>query len=88
VTPDQIQLLDFIRSEIELRGTAPSYTRLADVFGCRGRGGMHDRVSRLVEAGQLVRERGRIRLPGVPNLAAVPIGALRAEIARRERAGG
>lgn len=86
MTQRQKKLLDFIRDRIEATGVAPSYTEMAAAIGTSSRTTPHDIVQRLIADGHLVRRADRrhrgIELPG-PNLAAVPIANLKAEIARR-----
>jgi SOS-response transcriptional repressor LexA len=88
MSPLRLEVLDFVREELAATGCAPSYRAIQRRFGMGSPSNAHAAVSRLVEAGLLVRSPGRdrgLRLPGA-DLRAVPSESLRAELARREAA--
>lgn len=87
MTPHQANLLEFVRSQIEIYGVSPSYAEMAHALGVRSRSMVVAVVKALIRDGHLRRAakgqpRG-LRLPGV-NLRIVTTAALVAELERRE----
>lgn len=88
MTPDQLRLFDFIRESIVGNGVAPTFQEMARAMGRRNRASVHHMVDRLVQAGLLLRERGRPRglsLPSAPDVATISTERLEAELRRRGR---
>lgn len=89
MTPRQVKLLDFVRSQIEETGCAPTYAEMAATIGGT-RSNAHMTIAYLIRQGQLKRtqagERNLALVAPYRSLGDVPTNALRAELARRETA--
>lgn len=87
MTELQLRILDFIRRRIEATGLAPIYDEIAAEMGTKSRGAAHSLVQTLIRDGLLEKTAAgarNLRLPGVPDLVAVPTPALEAELERRD----
>ncbi|HEX8485734.1 hypothetical protein [Sphingomonas sp.] len=85
MTPRQLEVLDFVREVIAVAQIVPSMRDIASRFGM-GLSQAHATLTALVDAGLLERgpEKTRfLRVPGLPDLRAVPTDGLAAELARR-----
>jgi len=57
LTPKQMKLFDFIRTEIEATGVAPSLEQMAFATGCQTRGGVGAKLIALESKGYIRRTR-------------------------------
>lgn len=89
MTPQEKQLLEFIRERIESTGIAPTFREMAEFTGVSSRSTACAQVESLIRQGHLVRRPRAKRGLALNNspLAHVPTPALRAELARREAGG-
>ncbi len=85
MTPLELKTLDYVREEIAGTGIAPSVREIARRVGS-GVNSAHSALTRLVEAGYLIRrphrERG-LSLADTVDLRGVPTDLMRAELGRR-----
>lgn len=57
----QRQILDFIRQQIQLNGTAPTLRKIADAIGVSSLATVHEHLSSLEEKGLIKRKKGKVR---------------------------
>lgn len=85
MTPLQLDVLDFTREMVAVAGVCPSIRELATRFNV-GIASAQGAIDALVEQGTLERVPGKhrsLRVPGSPDLRAVPTPVIAAELARR-----
>lgn len=85
MTPNQLQVLDFVRDRVTASGYAPTIREICAEFSV-GVSTTHRVIDFLVQTGHLARnpnEHRGLRVVETPNLQTVATTALRAELARR-----
>jgi len=57
----QKQILDFIKQQIQLNGTAPTLRKIADAIGVSSLATVHEHLTSLEEKGLIKRKKGKVR---------------------------
>jgi repressor LexA len=57
----QKQILDFIKQQIQLTGTAPTLQKIADAIGVSSLATVHEHLTSLEEKGLIKRKKGKVR---------------------------